>query len=321
MTGTGKRFVLRTKAHVRDEEAVAKMGHPELRPIWWRVAAVVALSAVVGSGWLLTEAYPSDLGFPFAGCVHFSVLALAGLAAAKWPTGEWRRVAGLALAGLGVFALPGVVASLTTGSVPESTTVAMFCSVPLLVVLAVAWSGDGEARGLLMPSLAGLCGALLIFSPAMPTSLRRAVGLAATIGCCAVVAAAGVWMCRLMRGLSVAVGVAAVGFGGALVLGGYGLWVGWPRIAGALIGAEGLRCVVFDLPVVWVTVWLMREVSPVRLAARYLIAPVITWIEGYAMVRGTVEMRSAVALLLMLAGAALLLRHREGEEMMGLSLR
>jgi len=289
-----------------------------------RAWAVVGLSVVVGSGWLLTEAYPSEMGFPFAGCVHFAVIGLAGMLLAGrggWLGWSWNRAVDVAGAGLGVFVLPGVVNQLAAGAVSTSASVALFCAVPLMMVLGMAAFGEGAGRGLMMPSLVGLFGALLIFSVEVPGSLRQAVGLAAVVGCCAVVAAAGVRMFRLMQGVSIEAAVAVVGVAGALVLGGYGLGIGWRRMTPGVVGVEAVRCVLFDLPVVWLTVWLMREVAPVRLGARFLIAPVVTWVEGYAMLRGAVEVRSVVALVLMAAGAGMLLVKDDEEAVAGLRLR
>jgi hypothetical protein len=289
-----------------------------------RVGAVVALSVFVGSGWLLIEAYPSKMGFPFAGCVHFTLMGLVGLAVALregwggWTRGNAMRVA---VAGLGVFVLPGFVGQLVAGAVSGSASVALYCAVPLLMVLGVAAFGQGSGRGLLIPSLVGLFGALLVFSVEIPESMRRVVGLAVVFGCSMALAGAGVWMFRLMQGVGTAHAVALVGITGAVVLGGYGLWVGWPRMSASMVGGEVLRCLVFDLPVVWVTVWLTREVPPAKLAARFLIAPVVASVEGYAMVRGAVEMRSAVALVLMVVGAGMLLVKEESDEVPGLRLR
>jgi hypothetical protein len=285
-----------------------------------RVAAVAGLSVLAGSGWLLTDAYPSEMGFPFAGCVHFAVIGLAGLIRSRWKGWHWRRVAAIAVSGVAIFALPGVEGQLVAGAVSESANVAMFCAVPLMIVLGRLWFGDAAGRGLFGPALLGLCGALLVFSVGMPASLRTAAALAGVMGCCVAIAVASVWMFRLMRGAGVAAAVAVVGMAGAVVLGGYGIAVGWPRMSGAMLGVELLRCVSFDLPVVWLTVWLMREVPPVRLAARFLIAPVVTWIEGYAMVRCAVEVRSIAALVLMAAGAGMLLVKDEAEDGIGLGL-
>ena len=312
--------MLRTNAHVSDDGAVANIGHS----ILWRVMVVLGLSLVVGSGWLLTEAYPSELAFPFAGCEHFAMIGLAGLLVGMrtgWQQLTRGTVVRVAAAGVALFVLPGVVGQFTAGAVSESTTVALFCAVPLLMVIGGAVFGDRAGWGLFMPSLAGLSGALLIFPVQVPGSLRRAVGITIVLGCCVIVAVAGVWMFRLIRGVGVAQVVAIIGITGAVVLGGYGLGVGWPKLSGAVVGVEALRCVVFDLPVVWMTVWLMREVSPVRLSARFLIAPVVTWLEAYAMVRGPVELRSAAALLLMVIGAGMLLVKDESDELPGLHLR
>jgi drug/metabolite transporter (DMT)-like permease len=82
-----------------------------------------------------------------------------------------------------------------------------------------------------------------------------------------------------------------------------------------------LRCAMFDLPVVWLTVWLAREISPARLSARFLIAPVVTAAEGYAVERGPLQLTTLLAAGLLCAGGVMLLVREEPEELPGLRLR
>jgi hypothetical protein len=63
---------------------------------------------------------------------------------------------------------------------------------------------------------------------------------------------------------------------------------------------ECAKALLFDMPQIVLLLWLMREVAPIRLAARWLVVPLLTVTEGYVLLRPEVTVRSV-------AGAALVL--------------
>ena len=298
---------------------------------------VAALCLVSGSGWLLVQAYPSELGYPFAGCIHFAVIgAVTGLYALgaslrnteRRSTG-WVSLLTTCVAGVCLFALPAAALQFVGGVVPPVTGVALFCLVPVMTVVCVGYlptlrRSSAELKtmpGLLMPGVAGMGGALLLFPINLPGSWLRGLAFGTVVAVCLVVALANIWMHRALQGTRTAPSVAAIALVCALLLGMYGLRVGWPALNAEVLAGEALRCAVIDLPVVWVTVWLMREVHPARLAARFLLAPLVTVLEGYAVARGPVPVRTIVGVALLCAGGLLLLFRREPEELPGLHLR
>jgi hypothetical protein len=295
-----------------------------------RLWGVVALCVLSGSGWVLVQAWPSEMAWPFGACLHFGLIALVGLAVASlqrdWSGLLLLRGVLVGVAGIGLVALPAAVLQFAAGKVPEATSLAVFCAVPLMTVLAAGalGAGDGEAsqlRGLMVPSVAGLGGALLLSPPESPGSLRQWLFLGLVMGCCVVVALAGVWMHRLMQSVGVAAAVAVIGLGSASALGLYGAAVGWPVLEWKVVAEEMLRCVVFDLPVVWLTVWLAREMNAARLSARFLLVPLVTVAEGYAVECGPLELKTLLAAGLLCAGGVMLLVWDEPEEVAGLGLR
>jgi len=173
----------------------------------------------------------------------------------------------------------------------------------------------------MVPSVVGLGGALLLSPPESPGSVRRWLFLGLVMGCCVVVALAGVWMHRLMQGVGVAAAVAVIALGSASALGLYGAAVGWPALGWRVVAGEMLRCIVFDLPVVWLTVWLAREMNAARLSARFLLVPLVTVAEGYAVERGPLELKTLLAVGLLCAGGVMLLVWDEPEGVAGLGLR
>jgi len=287
---------------------------------------VAALCVLQGSGWIVAQGWPSEAGYPFAGCIHFA--AIGCVAAMVAVRGGGLRVPlrfglGIGAAGLAVFVLPGVVLRFAAGAVPETAGVAIFCAVPVMVVVGEMVFGEGgaRARGLLLPALIALGGALLLFQAGPPESLRGWGFFGLVAGCGAAVAGASVWMHRVMQGAGVAAAVAVAGLAGAAVLGVYGAGMGWPVLGARAIAGEALRGAVCDLPVVWLTVWLAREVDPARLSARFLLAPLVNLAEGYALMRQGVEVKAAVEMALMLGGAVMVLVAKESDGLPGLRLR
>lgn len=94
-------------------------------------------------------------------------------------------------------------------------------------------------------------------------------------------------------------------FGGA----GWGL-SGWGWVAVVMQGCEAVLLVV-----------LLRVVTPVRFAARYLVVPLVALVEGYVLLRPELTLRMGFGAVLLAGGAASLLWARAVDEGTGLSLR
>jgi hypothetical protein len=76
-----------------------------------------------------------------------------------------------------------------------------------------------------------------------------------------------------------------------------------------------------DVVEVLLIVWLLREMLPVRFAARYLVIPLLTILESYALMRPDWTVRMGLGTLLLAAGAGALLFWKAGDEETVLSLR
>jgi hypothetical protein len=272
-----------------------------------------ALCGLWSSAWLVDGAWPSGLPAAARGALHDLVMAIV-LGVAGWrriARGKLRARRWMTLAAASVLLL-GVPAVLSSrGGVSEANVVGLFAMVPVAVVVLVAsLDSDGATAsatgGLLAPALAGLGGALLLLPFAQPDSWRQ-VGLCAVVGLGVVVAAmASVWMHRLLPEFAVVEAAALcclanAAFFGALFAAsnaaagaeGSGLW-SWRALR-----VEAATAVGFDLPQILLLLWLLRDLAPERFAARYLVVPLLTAIEGYALLRPELTWRS-------IAGAALL---------------
>ncbi len=63
------------------------------------------------------------------------------------------------------------------------------------------------------------------------------------------------------------------------------------------------------------TVWLLREIDPVRFSARFLVIPLVTIVEGLALLRPEVTGRMVAGMVLLSGGAAwILMTPREVDE-------
>jgi drug/metabolite transporter (DMT)-like permease len=295
------------------------------------VIAVALLCLLSGSGWILLQVYPRQIEFPVAGCIHFAVIGCVAAAyclAKRKGLPKGSGLAGIALSGMGVFAAPALAVGVSSGAVSEFTSVALFCSIPLLTVLllgAFEWTG---VRGLgpraLLTSVFGMGGAILVFPAQLPSAARGWLFFSFMAACCVLAAVGGIVMHKLIQRVAIATTVALSAFGCAAFLGGYGVVSGWPSLTLRSIGFECLRCLLFDLPVMWLTIWLIREVDPGRLSARFLLIPLITAAEGYAAMGGGVELESGVGMILLAASGVMLLRDEgpaAGDDASSLHLR
>jgi len=130
-----------------------------------------------------------------------------------------------------------------------------------------------------------------------------------------------VWLCRLLSGLVFKEALAIVCLSNALFLlvcsavrGEFVL--GWSELA-SVVSLSSL----VDVAEVVLLVWLLREMMPVRFAARYLVIPLLTLLESYVLVRPELTVRMVSGVMLLAAGGGMLVFFKAGEEETMLSLR
>jgi hypothetical protein len=290
---------------------------------WTLWVAFAALCILLGTSWVIPE-MPSGLPSLEQQGILFGLIGMAAFVFAGW--GVWIRVTSalclrLGAAALGLFGVPMVVAEYARGNGQGINGAALFAMVPIVVVMTLAAGDDAGARRFLAPALAGLGGLLLLLPFHFSTSAR---GLAMLSVVCAAVIVAGiasVWLYRLLRGVSVADAVAVVGVSNAVFL------LVWSGVGGGTVwrGSELASVVsvssLVDVVEVLLIVWLLREMSPVRFASRYLLIPLLTVLESYVLVRPEWTVRMGFGTVLLAVGAGVLLFGKAGEEETGLSLR
>jgi hypothetical protein len=297
-----------------------------------------ALCLLGGSVWLVEGAWPSLLSAAARDCLHDLAIGLA-VGVVGWKKIALGDLGGrpwlkLAIASVCLLGLPAVLIEWARSAVSDGTAAGLFALLPIAVVLVapqfdLGIEAENAVGRLLAPALIGFAGALLLLPFALPDSLRS-VGMDAVVVLVVLTAAvASVWMYGLLHEFAVIEAVAICCFANAafllvvmtvssLMTGSVdALRMGWSWNAA---GVELVKAVGFDLPQFWLLLWLMRDVSPVRLSVRMLIVPLLTVAEGEVMMRPGIAARTLVGAVLLVFGAWKLMARGEREEP-GLMLR
>lgn len=281
--------------------------------VWALFAVLCVLSA---TSWIVPRdgVYPvleqQGLMFGLVG-----LIALCFVRRSNWPRAWWR----IAVAGVGFFGISVVATEVVRGSVGEISRSALFALAPVVVVLAmVTADASSGARRLLVPALVGIGGLWLLLPLDFSSSVRGRL-MTLLVGTVVVgVGVCSVWLYRLLSGAGLASAVAVIGLVNAVFL------LGCAAVRGELV-ACGLASVVslsslVDAVEVVLLVWLLREMPPVRFAARFLVIPLVTILESYVVMRpeGTARMVFGTVLLAVGAGALLLLRDVDEDAVLSL---
>jgi hypothetical protein len=296
----------------------------------WNVwICFVALCVLSGTSWVIPRELSDVLPTLEQQGILFAVVGLTALLFAMRGLGfrSWGlRYVRLGATAVGFFGVPIVVAEYARGSVPAISRSALFALVPVVVVMTVAYSESSgrEQRGarvFLMPGLAGVGGLLLLLPLGFSNSARGWVMLAMVCGAVVLVGLVSVWLYRLLHGIAFANAIAVVGVANAVFL----LFSSAVR-EGVVWRGNGLASAIsigslVDLVEVLLIVWLLREMPPIRFAARYLVIPLVTVLESLVVMRPAVTIRMGFGILLLGVGAGLLLFWKSGEEETVLSLR
>jgi drug/metabolite transporter (DMT)-like permease len=293
---------------------------------WTLWIAFVVLCVLSGTSWAIPREMSDGLppleqqGVLF-GAIGLTALSFGGRRG--WSRKMDLRYVRLAAAAMGFFGVPIVVAEYARGSVPAISRSALFAMVPVVVVMVVA-AGESAERGarlFLMPALAGLGGLLLLLPLAFSSSARGWMMLAVVCAAVILVGLASVWLYRLLRGVALADALAVVGLANAVFL------LVWSAVREEVVWRGNRLASVIsiasltDVVEVLLITWLLREMPPIRFAARYLVIPLLTVLESYVVMRPEWTVRMGFGTALLAAGGGMLLFLQGGEEETVLSLR
>jgi len=270
---------------------------------------------LAASAWILQLALPTTLpGLETETLVYLLVVVGVGAIGVRWEgvgrESVWQAIG----SGLLLFALPSLVLAGSAGRLPGLTQVALLGLVPvvLVVISAVSGSSSGEFPGLLGAALAGLAGGFLLLAGDPEMLLQRPVAGAlfamviVSIACGSYFASVAAKVLSLRALLLLLVGP-------SLVLSGA---VGFLRHSGwAVPRGQDIAGLVWRAAAMVLLVYLIKHIAPVALAARFLLIPLITAVEGFAYMRPSVSWRQVLGMTLLALGSArLLVRGGSREE-------
>jgi hypothetical protein len=233
------------------------------------------------------------------------LLILIGAGAVSLSRRTMPRANGLLLmvVAVGLLGAPAILLTIASAHLPDLVIAVVFALVPAMIVLANALDDDGS-RGLLMPAVLGFAGLLFVLPVNLPDSTEGRLWLAAPLVAALIVAVTSARIYVLVRGLSVSQAAALICVPNALLL------LVWCAVTGQftlrLASFISLSSLVHGAVLVLLVV-LLREMVPVRFAARFLIVPLLTVAGGYVLMRPEASWRMVFGFVLAVAGAGWLL--------------
>ncbi len=293
------------------------------RSVWLTFGALCLLSA---SAWIATPYDTSTLPSLESQGLLYAAIGLIALLISRrqpWSRNQIRSSAQLALAGLMFFGLPAAAIELASGSVPAISRSALFSMVPIVVILAIT-SGEAReagARRLLPPTLVGVGGLLLLLPLDFSGTTRGTIILAVLCAAVIVSGISAVWLFRLLHNVTPSRAAALICLPTAAFL------LACSRLNDPLVldqtALASLLSVssLVGLIEILLLLRLVRAMPPIRFAARYLVIPLLTVLEGYIILRPPMTLRIAAGAILLIAGTATLLLLNPSDEEALLSLR
>lgn len=297
--------------------ALCTPNNPVKFSTWLAFACLCLLS---GSGWLLAEWRPETLPGLLPVALRSGLLACIFWALDRGtnrscrhrlPTGTQLR---LFASSVLVAALPTVLVARAGEYLSPWTETLVFALTPALVVFfasqaAAAFGAQESPLRLLAPALAGVAGAALLLPFNLPSSGTAQAWLMALLVTAAASAWAAIHLHRQLTGVPVL--RAATIFSASIVLLSAPLSFAQARSSSSwsapALQLELLHSLLLEAPVTLLTVWLLRELSPVAFSSRYLLGIAITILEGYLLLRPGASWTTGLGLLLLFSSGALLL--------------
>lgn len=285
------------------------------------------LCLLAGSRWLMVSAFPSTLQPLFEQGLYFGLAAVLSLllwlmrrSAHGWIRSVlWPQ---LAAAGMACFGLPILLCEAAQTAATASGT-ALFALAPLFLVVGAASFGfEPDGRALMAPALAGISGALLLLPFRLPATTREGLLFFVVFLAMLFTVAGSLWLYALLRRSCLMPAAVAV-FGANAVLLLSASLIGHRNSVAGVDGTTLIRAC-YDLPQLFLLLWLLRQITPTRLGARFLLIPMIAVVEGLFLLRPSLDLRSVAGMLLISGGGLVLLfQHREegNETVSSLGLR
>lgn len=277
---------------------------------------LLLLSALWAMASLLPDLVPRDSASALSPALRqaalFAVFAAftASAAAARraaFPRG--RRAWACALAGIGLFVVPSLLANVTQAFVSSLDRVAVFALTPIFAVVLEPYLQDGsrpQAKLALPAALTALAGILCIFPLDIPGSLMAGAALCALIAAAAAVAAANCFAVNLACTLgeqSILPMAAVATATSAICFAAVAAFPPHPALHSSLTATPLLALLLLDIPSLFLLFWLMRRLTASRMTARFLLAPLFTLLGGILLEQSAPPVRALLGMALLATGA------------------
>jgi drug/metabolite transporter (DMT)-like permease len=281
-----------------------------------RALGLLALCLLASSTWLIDQQWPITLPLPARLTLHNLILAIV-IAPFAWRRlvrnrSQSRPYAKLAIASILLLSLPALLVDIARTAVSSVTVTELFAILPIAVVvltphLAFDRNSPPDTTHLLVPAFVGLAGTLLLLPFALPNSPRRAVCQAVALLAVVISAIAAMWMHRLLAAFTALEAillccVANAAFSLAWLLTS-SLVTSTPLLPSDLawqtLPPELAIALLYDLPLLALLLWLMRDLAPTRLSVRFLAIPQFTFIGGYLLFGIGLSLKSVAGVLLL----------------------
>ena len=270
---------------------------------------LLALSLLSSATWFVGDLLPLE-GPPLAGeglrlllCAAVTFCFIVPRAARD---SAWQGLR-VAAASLGVIALPSVLLNAARGRIASTAGVLVFALMPVATMLiGGGWGREADGLRVLPSAMLGVAGVMLLLPVRLPAGTDGLLGACLLVAAMLLTAASMIWSHRLLRGLSLRAALPLVCLLNGLVLCVAGGFTGW-GLHLSMFWPHALRAILFDLPRSVLLVWLLHAITPQRLAARYLIAPLFTVVEGLFLIRPHLDLRTLAGLGLLIAGVGIML--------------
>ncbi len=292
------------------------------RSIW---IAFFCLCLLLSSSWLLPAGATEESPIAQQACFYgvLGLLACAFSYRRLWSRVKrdrlWLQVASMSVLLLG---MPAVLGEWARNGISDISRAALFALVPfVVVVVAAVRESEPGVRRFFIPALVGFGGVLLLLPFSFPTSPRGQIVFGVLLVAVALAGFASERIYRLLHGFGTLEALAVVSLSNAAFLI-VCHFVNLPS-AESWSGVSSLLSIhsLYNLAELLLLVWLLREMSPVRLAVRYLLVPLFIVLEGFAFLHPPLTVRMAAGLILLVAGAAYLLLSRSVDSDAVLSIR
>ena len=296
--------------------------HPEFKPmtrrIWFAFAALCLLAGVAP---VLDGFLPDPLPGLFGLGLRFAILAALFALAGTRRQGCWGGLPVALWGGLLFAALPVVFAA-ASGTVTGPTRFLVLALIPAGAVFFASqrdagFGADRSPFALLLPALAGFGGAALLLSYTVPNSTAGKLWLALMAVLAVVCGLALTRLSQALEGTSMLrAGALATASASAVALA--FCWLdGHPAfdLSAVTLALGSARLLLFDAPVILLTVWLLPRMEITAFSARYLLAIFVAIAASFLLARPGLSWTVALGALLLLGGSAVLLRegNRAGE--------